>query len=197
MVEHIRYMSENCTKKLSVLPNAGLPRLENYKTVYDLSPEELANFHYQFVTEYGVNIVGGCCGTTPAHIRAVTERIGNRAPKPRNPVQVPSSSSLYVTVPFEQESSILIVGERTNASGSKKCRELLNAEDWDGLVSMAKEQVREGAHVLDVNVDYVGRNGPRDMEEVIARFVNNVTLPLMLDSTQWPVMEAGLKHAGG
>ncbi|MBW3624037.1 MAG: methionine synthase, partial [Armatimonadetes bacterium] len=197
MVEHIRYMSENCTKKISVLPNAGLPRLENYKTVYDLSPEELAKYHELFVSEYGVNIVGGCCGTTPAHIRAVANRIGQRAPKPRNPVLTPSASSLYTSVPFEQDLSILIVGERTNASGSKKCRELLNAEDWDGLVSMAKEQVREGAHVLDVNVDYVGRNGPRDMEEVISRFVNNVTLPLMLDSTQWPVMEAGLKHAGG
>jgi 5-methyltetrahydrofolate--homocysteine methyltransferase len=197
MTEHVRYLSENCSRKLSVLPNAGLPRLENYKTIYDLTPDQLASYHETFVKEYGVNIVGGCCGTTPSHLKAVVDRLDGAVPKKRSPIFTPSASSLYTSVPFKQESSILIVGERTNASGSKKCRDLLNAEDWDGLVSMAKDQVREGAHILDVNVDFVGRDGPQDMEEVISRFVNNVTLPLMLDSTQWPVMEAGLKHAGG
>jgi 5-methyltetrahydrofolate--homocysteine methyltransferase len=197
MTEHVRYLSEYCSRKISVLPNAGLPRMENGKTVYDLTPESLAAFHERFVREFGVNIVGGCCGTTPAHLKAVADRVGGLTPKKRNPIVVPSCSSLYFSVPFEQESSVLVVGERTNASGSKKFRELLLAEDWDHMVSMAKDQAREGAHVLDVNVDYVGRDGAQDMSETIARFVNNVTLPLMLDSTQWRVMEAGLKHAGG
>ncbi len=197
MTDHVRYLSENCPRKLSVLPNAGLPRLENYQTVYDLSPAQLAEHLAGFVEEFGVNIVGGCCGTTPEHLKAVVERVGGLTPRRREPRFVPAASSLMTHVPFEQDASILIVGERTNASGSKKARELLLAEDWDGMVSMAKDQAREGAHILDVNVDYVGRDGPRDMDEAISRFVNNVTLPLMIDSTQPAVMEAGLRRAGG
>ncbi len=151
----------------------------------------------KFVEDWGVQVIGGCCGTRPDHIEALAEIGKTLKPKERHPSYEPSAASIYTAQPYEQDNSFLIVGERLNASGSKKCRDLLNAEDWDGLVSLAKSQVREGAHVLDVNVDYVGRDGVRDMRELVSRVVTNVTLPLMLDSTEWEKMEAGLKVAGG
>jgi 5-methyltetrahydrofolate--homocysteine methyltransferase len=144
-----------------------------------------------------VQIVGGCCGTRFDHIAQLAEMTKDLKSKERHPHYEPSAASIYSTQPYIQDNSFLIVGEKLNASGSKKCRELLNAEDWDSLISMAKAQVKEGAHVLDVNVDYVGRDGERDMHELASRLVNNVTLPLMLDSTEWTKMEAGLKVAGG
>ncbi|WP_460200283.1 methionine synthase, partial [Scytonema sp. NUACC21] len=147
--------------------------------------------------DLGVQVIGGCCGTRPEHIQQLAEIAKNLTPKVRHPELEPAAASIYSTQNYTQDNSFLIVGERLNASGSKKCRELLNAEDWDGLVSMAKAQVKEGAHILDVNVDYVGRDGVRDMHQLVSRLVNNVTLPLMLDSTEWEKMEAGLKVAGG
>jgi 5-methyltetrahydrofolate--homocysteine methyltransferase len=144
-----------------------------------------------------VQVIGGCCGTRYDHIRELSEIGKTLKPKIREFTWEPSAASIYTAQPYEQENSFLIVGERLNASGSKKCRDLLNAEDWDGLVAMAREQVREGAHILDVNVDYVGRDGVRDMKELVSRVVTNATLPLMLDSTEWEKMEAGLKVAGG
>ena len=150
-----------------------------------------------FIEDLGVQVIGGCCGTRPAHIQQLAEIAHELKPKVRQPILEPSAASIYTTQPYEQENSFLIIGERLNASGSKKCRDLLNAEDWDGLVSMARSQVKEGAHILDINVDYVGRDGVRDMHELVSRVVNNVTLPLMLDSTEWEKMEAGLKVAGG
>jgi 5-methyltetrahydrofolate--homocysteine methyltransferase len=150
-----------------------------------------------FVEDLGVQVIGGCCGTRPEHIQQLAELAKDLKPKVRHPSLEPAAASIYTTQPYDQDNSFLIVGERLNASGSKKCRDLLNAEDWDGLVSMARAQVKEGAHILDVNVDYVGRDGVRDMHELVSRIVNNVTLPLMLDSTEWEKMEAGLKVAGG
>jgi 5-methyltetrahydrofolate--homocysteine methyltransferase len=150
-----------------------------------------------FIEDLGVQIIGGCCGTRPDHIQALAELSQGLTPKSRHYHYEPSAASIYSTQPYIQDNSFLIVGEKLNASGSKKCRELLNAEDWDSLVSMAKAQVKEGAHILDVNVDYVGRDGVRDMHQLASRLVNNVTLPLMLDSTEWEKMEAGLKVAGG
>ncbi len=197
MTESIRYLCENAPMPVSVLPNAGLPEVKDGATHYDETPESFVAQIEHFARDFGVNVVGGCCGTTPAHLKLVVERMQNVAPKRRDANLVPSCSSIYFQQPYRQDTSFLIVGERVNASGSKKMRELLNAEDWDGLVSLAREQEREGAHVLDVNVDYVGRDGERDMHELVSRLVTNVKIPLMLDSTEWQKMEAGLQHAGG
>jgi 5-methyltetrahydrofolate--homocysteine methyltransferase len=209
MSEHIRYLSQHSPFVVSCIPNAGLPENVGGQAHYRLTPMELRMSLIHFVEDLGVQVIGGCCGTRPAHIEQLAEIAKTLQPKQR-PVRgggdrpsrealqyVPAAASIYTTQPYEQDNSFLIVGERLNASGSKKCRDLLNAEDWDGLVSMAREQVREGAHVLDVNVDYVGRDGVRDMRELVSRLVTNATLPLMLDSTEWEKMEAGLKVAGG
>ena len=197
MTESIRYLCENAPMPVSVLPNAGLPEVKDGAQHYDETPESFTAQIVHFAKDFGVNIVGGCCGTTPAHLKSVVEQIQAIQPKQRHPEMIPSASSIYFQQPYVQDTSFLIVGERVNASGSKKMRDLLNAEDWDGLVSLAKEQEREGAHVLDVNVDFVGRNGERDMHELASRLVTNIKLPLMFDSTEWQKMEAGLQHAGG
>ncbi|MEL6776807.1 MAG: methionine synthase [Cyanobacteria bacterium J06597_16] len=209
MKEHVKYLSENSPFIISCIPNAGLPENVGGQAHYRLTPTELRMQLMHFVEDLGVQVIGGCCGTRTDHIAQLTElaqdlqpkerTIGSRAQLPPygELPYVPSAASIYSPQPYEQDNSFLIVGERLNASGSKKCREMLNAEDWDGLVALAKSQVKEGAHVLDVNVDYVGRDGVRDMRELVSRLVTNVTLPLMLDSTEWEKMEAGLKVAGG
>jgi 5-methyltetrahydrofolate--homocysteine methyltransferase len=197
MKEHIKYLSENSPFIISCIPNAGLPENVGGQAHYRLTPMELRMALMHFVEDLGVQIIGGCCGTRPEHIQQLAEIAQTLKPKQRHPHYEPSAASIYSTQPYRQENSFLIVGERLNASGSKKCRTLLNNEDWDGLLSLAKSQVKEGAHVLDVNVDYVGRDGVKDMRELASRLVNNVTLPLMLDSTEWTKMEAGLKVAGG
>jgi 5-methyltetrahydrofolate--homocysteine methyltransferase len=197
MLEHVSYLGRHCRKAISCLPNAGLPRMEGGRARYLLTPAELAAFHRTFVEEHGVAIVGGCCGTTPAHLKRVVEVIGRRPPRPRAPEYAPAAASLYVNAPFRQDQSFLIVGERTNANGSKQFRELLLAGDYDGMVTMAKDQAREGAHVLDVCVDYVGRDGVADVTEVVRRFVTQCPLPLVIDSTEAPVIEAALKRIGG
>ncbi len=197
MAESLRYLCENSPIPVSVLPNAGLPEVKDGKQHYDETPESFAEQVVQFAAEYGANAVGGCCGTTPEHLRLVVERLANLSPKQRDASLSPSASSIYFQQPYTQDNSFLIVGERVNASGSKKMRDLLEAEDWDGLVSLARSQEREGAHILDVNVDFVGRDGVADMAELVSRLVTNVKIPLMLDSTEWEKMEAGLQYAGG
>jgi 5-methyltetrahydrofolate--homocysteine methyltransferase len=197
MKPHIKYLSEHSPFVVSCIPNAGLPENVCGQAHYKLTPMELRMSLMHFVEDLGVQVIGGCCGTRPEHIQQLAEITKKLKPKVRTPQLEPAAASIYSTQNYTQDNSFLIVGERLNASGSKKCREMLNAEDWDGLVSMARAQVKEGAHILDVNVDYVGRNGVRDMHELISRIVNNVTLPLMLDSTEWEKMEAGLKVAGG
>jgi 5-methyltetrahydrofolate--homocysteine methyltransferase len=213
MKEHIRYLSEHSPFVVSCIPNAGLPENVGGVAHYRLTPIELKMQLMHFVEDYGVQVIGGCCGTTPAHIAALVELSGDLKPASR-PVRgiplkdpspdprpsfhyEPAAASIYGVTPYHQDQSFLIIGERLNASGSKKVRELLNVEDWDGLVAVAREQVKENAHVLDVNVDYVGRDGEKDMRELVSRLVTNVNLPLMLDSTEWQKMEAGLKMAGG
>ena len=213
MKEHMRYLSAHSPFVVSCIPNAGLPENVGGVAHYRLTPLELKMQLMHFVEDLGVQVIGGCCGTTPAHIAALVE-IGNTLkPAPRqvrggasmaDPNQPrpafdyePAAASIYGVTPYYQDQSFLIIGERLNASGSKKVRELLNAEDWDGLVGVAREQVKENAHVLDVNVDYVGRDGEKDMHDLVSRLVTNVNLPLMLDSTEWQKMEAGLKVAGG
>jgi len=197
MSESLKYLCENSPIPVSVLPNAGLPEVKDGKQHYDETPESFAAQVEHFAKDFGANIVGGCCGTTPEHLKMVIERVGGISPKGRNAKLIPSASSIYFQQPYRQDASFLIVGERVNASGSKKMRDLLDAEDWDGLVSLAKSQEREGAHILDVNVDFVGRDGVADMHELVSRLVTNVKIPIMLDSTEWEKMEAGLEHAGG
>ena len=197
MTESIRYLCENAPLPVSVLPNAGLPSVVDGKMHYDETPESFTAQLVHFASDFGVNIVGGCCGTTPAHLKLAVEAMSGIAPKQRDVKLTPAASSIYIQQPYLQDTSFLIVGERVNASGSKKMRDLLNAEDWDGLVALAKEQEREGAHVLDVNVDFVGRDGEKDMHELASRLVTNVKIPMMFDSTEWQKMEAGLQHAGG
>jgi 5-methyltetrahydrofolate--homocysteine methyltransferase len=197
MTESLRYLCENARLPVSVLPNAGLPEVKDGKMHYDETPETFAAQVEHFARDFGANVVGGCCGTTPAHLKLLVERVSDITPKRHTTPIVPAASSLYIQQPYAQDTSFLIVGERVNASGSKKMRDLLNADDWDGLVSLAREQEREGAHVLDVNVDFVGRDGVRDMHELASRLVTQVRIPLMFDSTEWEKMEAGLQHAGG
>ncbi len=197
MSESVRYLCENAPLPVSALPNAGLPSVVEGKMHYDETPESFTAQVVHFANDFGVNIVGGCCGTTPAHLKLLVEAAQQITPKQRNPKLTPAAASIYFQQPYVQDASFLIVGERVNASGSKKMRDLLNAEDWDGLVALGKEQEREGAHILDVNVDFVGRDGVSDMHELASRLVTNVKIPLMFDSTEWQKMEAGLQHAGG
>ncbi|MEY3656548.1 MAG: methionine synthase [Actinomycetota bacterium] len=197
MQEHLRYLSEHSQIPISVLPNAGLPSVVDGKTHYDLTPEQLAEFHRHHVSDLGIGIVGGCCGTTPEHLRQVCEAVHNIAPKKRTPEFEPSVSSLYSPVTLEQDQSFLIIGERTNANGSKAFREAMLREDWDTCLKMATEQIREGSHVLDVCVDYVGRDGTIDMDIIASKFASQASVPLVLDSTEPQVMEAGLRHTGG
>src|SRR3954471_1088934 len=197
MTEHLRYLAQHARTFLSALPNAGLPSVVDGHTHYDLTPPGLAEAHDRFVTDFGLNVVGGCCGTTPAHLQAVVERLGSRAPVLRTPEFEPGCSSIYSHVPFEQELAYLAIGERTNANGSRKFRDAMLEGDWDSCVQMATEQVKEGAHVLDVCVDYVGRDGAIDMDEIAGRFATRASLPLVFDSTEPQVLEAGLRHHGG
>jgi 5-methyltetrahydrofolate--homocysteine methyltransferase len=219
MKEHMRYLSAHSPFVVSCIPNAGLPENIGGVAHYRLTPIEMKMQLLHFVEDLGVQVIGGCCGTTPAHIQALAELAAEMKPAAR-PVRgaeaaaeapaaavlldprpslnmEPAAASIYGTTPYLQDNSFLIIGERLNASGSKKVRELLAEEDWDGLVAVARGQVKENAHVLDVNVDFVGRDGERDMHELVSRLVTNVNLPLMLDSTEWQKMEAGLKVAGG
>jgi 5-methyltetrahydrofolate--homocysteine methyltransferase len=197
MGEHLRHLSQHARMPISCLPNAGLPQVIDGQMAYDLTPAQLAEHHHRFITELGVQVVGGCCGTGPEHIRAVVERCRDLTPAPRTPVHEPGATSIYSAVPFEQDTSFLIIGERTNANGSKKFREAMLEADWDTCVLMGREQLGEGAHVLDVCVDYVGRDGTVDMDEIASRFATQVAAPLVLDSTEPQVMEAGLQHVGG
>ncbi|MDP9335981.1 MAG: methionine synthase [Actinomycetota bacterium] len=197
MTEHLRYLAQHARTFLSALPNAGLPSVVDGRTHYDLTAPELADAHERFVREFGLNVVGGCCGTTPEHLRQVVERIDHRAPVLRTPEFEPGCSSIYSHVPFEQELAYLAIGERTNANGSRKFRDAMLEADWDTCVQMAREQVKEGAHVLDVCVDYVGRDGAIDMDEIAGRFATQASLPLVFDSTEPLVLEAGLQHHGG
>ena len=197
MSEHLRYLSQHAKIGLSVMPNAGLPQLGPNGAWYPLTPEELASSLASFVTEFGTGLVGGCCGTTPEHIRLVAERVAGLKAAPRRPVSEPAVASLYASVPFRQDASVLMIGERTNANGSKAFREAMLAGDFTQCVEIARSQSRDGSHLLDVNVDYVGRDGAADMREIAGRFATASTLPLMLDSTEPQVIEAGLEMVGG
>src|SRR3954452_13869507 len=197
MGEHLRHLSQHCRVPISCLPNAGLPSVVEGKTHYDLTPEQLAEHHVRFVKDFGVSVVGGCCGTSPDHLRHVVEAVRDLTPGARTPVTEAGAASIYTAVPFHQDTSFLVLGERTNANGSKRFREAMLDGDWDTCLAMARDQVKEGAHVLDVCVDSVGRDAAADMDEIASRFATQVSVPLVLDSTESPVMEAGLQWIGG
>ncbi|MFG3305606.1 methionine synthase [Streptomyces wuyuanensis] len=197
MSEHLRYLARHSRIPLSCMPNAGLPVLGKDGAHYPLTAPELADAQETFVREYGLSLVGGCCGTTPEHLRQVVERVRDLAPAVRDPRPEPGAASLYQTVPFRQDTSYLAIGERTNANGSKKFREAMLEGRWDDCVEMARDQIREGAHMLDLCVDYVGRDGVADMEELAGRFATASTLPIVLDSTEMGVIRAGLEKLGG
>ncbi|MFC9240469.1 methionine synthase, partial [Streptomyces decoyicus] len=197
MSEHLRYLARHSRVPLACMPNAGLPVLGKNGAHYPLTAGELADAQETFVAEYGLSLVGGCCGTTPEHLRQVVERVRGIAPPEREPRPEPGAASLYQTVPFRQDTSYLAIGERTNANGSKKFREAMLEGRWDDCVEMARDQIREGAHMLDLCVDYVGRDGVADMEELAGRFATASTLPIVLDSTELNVIQAGLEKLGG
>lgn len=220
MAPHVRFLGQNSTRPLSVQPNAGLPVMEAGQAKYKLTPEELADHHTRFVTEHGVAMAGGCCGTTPAHIKAVAEAVGGRAhsadchwrrvrhlfpglnfelktDEQAAALSLVGCSSLYQFQPYEQDKSFLIVGEKTNANGSKAFREMLAAENWEGLTELARELEGEGSHVLDVCTAYVGRNEVRDMTTLLSYYNRHITVPLMIDSTEVPVVEAALQCLAG
>ena len=197
MSEHLRYLSQHARTPVSVMPNAGLPVLGAHGAEYPLQPDELAEALSGFVTDYGLSLVGGCCGTTPEHIRKVAEAISGVQRAERHINYEPGVASLYSSVPFAQDASVLMIGERTNANGSKAFREAMIAEDYQKCLDIAKEQTRDGAHLLDLCVDYVGRDGVADMTALASRLATASTLPIMLDSTETPVLRAGLEHLGG
>ncbi len=197
MREPVRHLSRHSPLPLLVIPNAGIPEMVDGRPHYRLSAEELADAHADFITDYGVQIVGGCCGTTPDHMATVVARCGSLAAASRTPTTPASVASLYSAAALRQDTSFHIIGERLNANGSKRFKELLLAEDWDGITQMAKDQARGGAHSLDVCVDYVGRDGAADMIQVVDRLATQSTLPLVLDSTEVDVVAAGLRRLGG
>jgi 5-methyltetrahydrofolate--homocysteine methyltransferase len=197
MYEPLRHLARHSPVPVSAIPNAGLPHVEDGEMVYDLNPDELAHHLGQFVTEMGIGVIGGCCGTTPGHLAAVVEKIRPLTSVERSPETQPSAASIYSQVPFDQDTSFLIIGERANANGSRAFKEALLVEDLASCVAIGQEQVREGAHLVDLCVDYVGRDGVADMEKLAAAFATDVTAPVVLDSTEPEVMETGLERLGG
>jgi 5-methyltetrahydrofolate--homocysteine methyltransferase len=197
MSEHLRYLSKNAKIAISVMPNAGLPVLGANGASYPLGPEELATALDGFIDEYGISLVGGCCGTTPQHLSAVVNKVSGKKIHTRTPALDPGASSLYQYVPFRQDKTYLAIGERTNANGSRAFRDALLEEDWEKCVEIARDQIRDGAHMLDLSVDYVGRDGAADMSQLASRFATASTLPIVLDSTEPAVLKAGLEHLGG
>ena len=197
MSEHLRYLSKFSKLPLVVMPNAGLPVLTSDGAHYPLGAADLASAQLQFVHEYGAGLVGGCCGTTPDHIAAIASAVQNQTPSRPTWVNEPGLASLYQHQPFDQTMTYLSIGERTNANGSKAFRDAMLEGNWDECLEIAKSQTREGAHALDVCVDYVGRDGAADMREFVSRLVTSTTLPIVLDSTEPGVLEAGLECIGG
>ncbi|MCA8979821.1 MAG: methionine synthase [Planctomycetes bacterium] len=197
MGEHIRLLGQTCRKKIGAFPNAGLPQLVDGHPYYPLTPEELADWLLRFVDEDGLNLVGGCCGTTPEHMEAVVHALGVRAPKKRKPAFVPQVTSIYSAVNLAQDNSVLLVGERSNANGSKAFREFLLDGNLDGMVQVGKAQVRDGSHMLDLCVAYVGKDEIADMTQAVARYRTEVPVPLMIDSTDPKVIKTALEMCGG
>lgn len=197
MSEHLRHLTAHSRTPVSCLPNAGLPSVVDGKMHYDLTPDELASYHSRFITELGVRVVGGCCGTTPEHLRKVVDVCANLEPAKHAVDFEPSIASLYSSASLKQENAYFAIGERTNANGSKRFREAMLSADWETCIEMAKDQVKEGSHAIDVCVDYTGADGIRDMNQIASRFATQSSLPIVLDSTEAQVIETGLQWLGG
>ena len=197
MSEHLRHLARHAPLSLGCMPNAGLPQLTSEGASYPLTPEQLADALDAFTRDYGLSLVGGCCGTTPEHIRQVVERVRGRTVTPREPELEAGASSLYQHVPFRQDTTYLTIGERTNANGSRAFRDAMLEGRWDDCVEIARAQTRDGAHLLDLCIDYVGRDGVADMSEAAMRLASASTLPIVLDSTEPAVVEAGLERLAG
>ncbi|MFW5752719.1 MAG: methionine synthase, partial [Planctomycetota bacterium] len=198
MEPHLAQICATTDRFVACLPNAGLPRNVGGKAVFDLSPEELAGWHRHFVDAYGVDACGGCCGTGPEHIAAVAAALREPVTKrERAPAPSAQVAGLFGAVDLRQDSEILYVGERTNATGSKRFRESLLADDWQHIVGMAQEQAAEGAHVLDVSLAWTGRDELRDIDEVYPRLRGTVPIPIMVDSTDPAAMARALEQLPG
>jgi 5-methyltetrahydrofolate--homocysteine methyltransferase len=197
MSDHVRALCSASPYPVFVMPNAGIPENIGGHAHYKLAPAEFVQFLSHFVKDLGVSVVGGCCGTTKEHLRQLVNAVGGLSPKPRSPEFVPSVSSLYQAAPLHLDPPPVLIGERTNANGSKLFRDLLAQEDWEGIVAMGKEAVKEGAHMVDVCAAYVGRDEKRDMHEIITRFNTQVPLPIVIDSTEPPVVEEALQRIAG
>jgi 5-methyltetrahydrofolate--homocysteine methyltransferase len=197
MSEHLRHLSKHSHVPVMCMPNAGLPQLTATGASYPLTPDQLATAHEQFVREFGLGLVGGCCGTTPAHLKAVVDRLRGTPVVARSVEEDPGVASLYQHVSFDQDSAFLAIGERTNANGSRAFRDAMLEERWDDCVDIARAQVRDGAHLLDVCIDYVGRDGVADIRQVVSRLASASTLPLVVDSTEPAVLQAGMELIGG
>ncbi|MCI0678604.1 MAG: methionine synthase, partial [Actinobacteria bacterium] len=197
MWEPLRHLTRHSRVPVSAIPNAGLPKVVDGQMAYDLQPDQLASHLSDFVTELGVGVIGGCCGTTPEHLAAVVERVRPLHARPRAPQHLPAASSIYSQVPLDQDTSFLMIGERANTNGSRAFRDALLAGDIEGCVAIGQAQIQEGAHLVDLCVDYVGRDGVADMSVLAAAFATDVAVPVVLDSTEPEVMEAGLRRLGG
>ena len=197
MYEPLRQLSESAPMPVACLPNAGLPSVVDGKMHYDLTPDDLAEHLSKFVTEYGLQVVGGCCGTLPEHLARVVETVRPLTAAPRRPVLEPAVASIYAATTYDQDRSVLLVGERTNANGSKKFRQAMLDGDWDTCVGIGRDQVKEGAHILDVCVDYTGADGVGDMNEVMSRLATQSSVPIMVDTTEIPVARQALTWLGG
>jgi 5-methyltetrahydrofolate--homocysteine methyltransferase len=197
MYEAVRYLTRHSTVPVSVIPNAGLPSVVQGKMHYDLGVQDMAQHLTSFVEEYGVNVVGGCCGTTPEYISTLVEAVGGRVPTKRHPTRIPAVTSTYSSVPLHQDTSFLIIGERTNANGSKAFRDAMLAGDIEACVTIGENQVAEGAHLVDLCVDYVGRDGAEDIDLLAKRFATDIPAPVVIDSTEPEVMQAALERFGG
>jgi 5-methyltetrahydrofolate--homocysteine methyltransferase len=197
MSEHLRTLARSSTIGISSMPNAGLPVLTSDGAHYPLSPVELADAHDTFTRDFGLTLVGGCCGTTPEHLKHVVDRVRGREITPRKARHESSAASLYQSVPFRQDTAYLSIGERTNANGSRAFRDAMLEQRWDDCIEIARDQIRDGAHLLDLCIDYVGRDGVADMRELAGRLATASTLPIVLDSTEPAVLKAGLEMLGG
>ncbi|SFV74536.1 5-methyltetrahydrofolate--homocysteine methyltransferase [hydrothermal vent metagenome] len=197
VLKHVKTLSEVWHKPISVHSNAGLPQNRGGYTYYPMGPKEFVEHQSKFLEYDGVSFLGGCCGTTPQHIRGLVDNLTSITPKPPSGSHPTSIASLFHTVPLMQKPAPLLVGERSNATGSKAFRELILAEDYEGTLSVAQQQVRAGAHVLDVNVGFAGRDETKDMNAVMQMYNQKISIPLMPDSTQVKGLEVALKNIGG
>jgi len=220
MAPYVRYLGQHSSRPISIQPNAGLPLMEHGKAVYSLTPSDLAHHQSQFVNDYGAAMVGGCCGTTPEHVKAIVDAVGGKphsanahwimnrqifngfdfnliSEERAQAISLIGCSSLFQFQSYIQDNSLLLVGEKTNANGSKAFRDMLSRENWEGLTELAREQENEGSHLLDVCTAYVGRDEVRDMTTLLTYYNKSITIPLVIDSTEVPVIEAALKKIAG